>query len=149
MSIGSCLSVMKDLLVNASESVKRANPQLLALDKHREIKTRPARSSRDWRARMNKTESDFALILDGEKQAGRITRYIYEGLTLRWGDGMRYTPDFVAFPSFPGAPPMMIEVKGGHIWDRDIVRFKGAKASWPEFGFQMWQRKNGQWKKKY
>jgi hypothetical protein len=34
----------------------------------------------------------------------------------------------------------LIEVKGGHIWDRDIVRFKGARAYWPEFAFEMHQK---------
>jgi hypothetical protein len=44
-------------------------------------------------------------------------------------------------------PPkwLCIEVKGPHIFDRDIVRFKGCRAEWPEFHFQMWQLKKGEW----
>jgi hypothetical protein len=64
-------------------------------------------------------------------------------VTLRWAD-MRYTPDFVVFHR---AYIKLIEVKGGHIWDRDIVRFKGARAYWPEFSFELWQKKQGQWKR--
>ena len=38
-----------------------------------------------------------------------------------------------------------IEVKGGHIWDRDIVRFKGCRAAWPQYEFEMWQLKKREW----
>lgn len=140
---------MKDLFPNVSNALKTANPHIWAPDKHREIVTRPAKPQARQRGKMNKTESEFALYLEAQKRNGEISRYQFEGVTLRWGNDMRYTPDFVAFPTFPGALPMMIEVKGGHVWDRDIVRFKGARAAWPEFGFQMWQKKEGQWKKKF
>jgi hypothetical protein len=82
---------------------------------------------------------------------------------------MKYTPDWFVFLmskhsvvvtppaiSVPGTtfkvqrkgePPLLklIEIKGAHIWDRDIVRFKGARAYWPEFQFEMHQKKNGIW----
>lgn len=41
----------------------------------------------------------------------------------------------------------MIEVKGAHIYERDLVRFKGARADWPEFSFEMWQWARGEWSK--
>jgi hypothetical protein len=120
---------------------------------------------------MNKTEREYAMILEAQKRKGEIRRWEYEGITLRWAD-MRYTPDFLVFGGDPksyrdwpleaslarfarGLPlagPMrviydikVIEVKGAKIWDRDIVRFKGARAFWPEFAFEMWQKKAGQW----
>lgn len=105
---------------------------------------------------MNKTEAEFALMLEAQKRSGEILRYEYEGITLRWAD-MRYTPDFVVFEDSylhvkkPDSHIIkLIEVKGGHIWDRDIVRFKGARAYWPEFAFEMWQLKKDQgWNRKY
>lgn len=99
-------------------------------------------------SRMNKTESEYALILEAMKRRGEILRYEYEGITLRWAD-MKYTPDFIVFGQFEVDDEFLeiklIEVKGGHIWDRDIVRFKGARAYWPEFQFELHQRKGGQW----
>ena len=92
---------------------------------------------------MNKTEADFALRLEAMKRNGEILRYEFEGITLRWAD-MRYTADFVVFG---GGYVTLIEVKGGHIWSRDIVRFKGARAYWPEFSFEMWQKKNKEWRR--
>jgi len=107
------------------------------------------------RGAMNKTESEFSMMLEAKKRAGEILRYEYEGITLRWAD-MRYTPDFVVFSDEWGTPNGMIipvikliEVKGGHIWDRDIVRFKGARAYWPEFQFELHQRTKAGWKRKF
>lgn len=99
------------------------------------------------RAAMNKTEAEYALILEAMKRKGEILRYEYEGITLRWAD-MKYTPDFVVFLNNAVAAInglKLIEIKGAHIWDRDLVRFKGARAYWPEFAFEMWQRKVGTW----
>jgi hypothetical protein len=94
----------------------------------------------------NKTEAEYGRILEAMKQRGEIIRYEFEGLTFRWLD-MRYTPDWivvcesnVTFHRFKA-----IEVKGAHIFDRDIVRFKGARALWPEIQFEMWQKKSGDW----
>ncbi len=108
---------------------------------------------------MNKTESEFAQILEIQKKRGENQRWEYEGITLRWAD-MKYTPDFLVFDTTSSAwlskdhPEIkiirgirLIEVKGGHIWDRDIVRFKGARAFYPEFQFEMWQKKKGEWKR--
>src|SRR6266705_387056 len=93
----------------------------------------------------NKTEAAYGLILEAMKRKGDILRYEYEGITLRWAD-MKYTPDFICFSvNDPWWSIKLIEVKGAHIWDRDIVRFKGARAYWPEFSFELHQKKGGQW----
>jgi hypothetical protein len=100
---------------------------------------------------MNKTERDFAWILEAQKREGKILRYEYEGMALKWA-GMRYTPDFVVIkPDVAGLNRKftLIEVKGAHIWSRDIVRFKGCRDYWPEFKFEMWQKTKGGWKQKY
>lgn len=125
---------------------KRVNPEWLPIDKDREI-TAKGKSTSGFNG-INRTEQEFVLRLQEMRKRGEICRFIYEGITLRWAD-MKYTPDFVVFPSFPGALPMMIEVKGAHISYRDIVRFKGARAAWPEFAFSMWQKTRGQWRKKF
>lgn len=135
---------------NASESFLAANP-CVAAGKRGAARYRAESLRR--RGNMNATESDFAMALEAQKRAGEILRYEFEGLTLRWAD-MRYTPDFVVFPcgglvlqQLEPAPIKLIEVKGGHIWSRDIVRFKGARAYWPEFAFEMWQKTKQGWKR--
>jgi len=146
-------------LVNASESFKARNPQLYAT---KDGKTTYRSESLRRRGIMNKTETEYALVLDAMKGFGQILRWEFEGITLRWAD-MRYTPDFVVFnsPMFAcdssgqtaviGGSYLitLIEVKGAHIWSRDVVRFKGARAFWPEFRFEMWQKTKAGWKQKF
>lgn len=46
------------------------------------------------RPRMNKLESEWAMILEARKRAGEILWYQFEGLRLRLGEGAYFTPDF-------------------------------------------------------
>lgn len=101
------------------------------------------------RKRMNKTETAYSRILDALKSRGEIDAYSFEGISLRWGGTekdtpMIYTPDFVVNER---GKVRFIEIKGGHIFDRDIVRFKGCRAEWAWLGsFEMHQLKKGEWK---
>jgi hypothetical protein len=119
------------------------------------------------RPRMNRTETEYSLILEAMKRRGEIVEWRFEGIALSWGidpetkKPMWYTPDFMVMEEikeiiYPGAvqelPRCMIltaikliEVKGAHIRSRDLVRFKGCRADWPMFRFEMWQKKGGQW----
>lgn len=102
------------------------------------------------RRQMNKTEAAFAAILDARIKAGEIVSYEYEGMTLRWGtlDSIKYTPDFTIFEAIEGDGAVRIvfaETKGGHIWPKDMQKFKQARNEWPLFRFEMWQRKKGEW----
>lgn len=94
---------------------------------------------------MNKTEQDFERILRARKERGEILTYKFQGMRLLWGDCMYYKADFVA----RGADGVtyLYEIKGGHIWSRDLVRFRGCRAEWTpyHFEFELWQRKRGQW----
>ena len=99
------------------------------------------------RCGMNKTESEFALRLEAQKRAGEILRYEFEGITLRFAN-VKYTPDFVVFGEtfVQGFPRNLkfIEVKGPFIKgnrERAIERFRHAKTYYPEFSFEMWQKK--------
>lgn len=130
---------MNKLFRNASNAFLDANKAL-------DLAYRGANPAKPRRSRMNKTESEFAQRLEIMKRAGEILRYEYEGITLRWAD-MRYTPDFLVIDLTIYARIKLIEVKGGHIWDRDIVRFKGARAFWPEFAFEMHQKTKKGWKR--
>lgn len=92
---------------------------------------------------MNKTEREFSRILESKARRGEITGWAFEAIRLKWGKdpnsgaAMRYLADFVVFH---GEDITMIEVKGGKIWDRDIVRWKGCRAEWPQFKFEFHQK---------
>lgn len=92
----------------------------------------------------NKTEAQFGLILEAQKRRGDIIHYAYEGISLSWGDGMRYKPDWVVI--IEDAPIKLIECKGPYIFPKDLIRFKGCRAQWKEwFDFEMHQKKEGSW----
>lgn len=109
------------------------------------------------RSAMNKTESRFARLLEARVARGEIESFEYEGLTLRWPDGMRYTPDFVvvdatlsadaASAQSPSVCITLIEVKGAYGWAKDIVRFRAARDKWGNrYRFEFWQEVDGKWK---
>jgi len=161
---------LQSLFPNASQSCHAANPHLkgsmgndLALGRGPTSKNNVqpiVERKKGKRGVMNGTEREYSLILKGMQARGEILRFEFEGITLRWAD-MRYTPDFIVFDhpiainyteEGPKRYPVtfrLIEVKGGHIWDRDIVRFKGARAYWPEFAFEMHQKTKDGWKRKF
>lgn len=93
----------------------------------------------------NKTEQRFLDICEARRKRNEIAGYRYEGIRLKWGGSMHYTPDVTIFENHNDRP-VFVEVKCGHIFDRDIVRFKGCRAEWPEFAFSMWQWKSGEWR---
>jgi len=104
------------------------------------------------RCGMNKTETEFALRIEAQKRAGEILRYEFEGITLRFAN-VKYTPDFVVtyvdqLQNVCWKATKFIEVKGAFIKgnrERAVERFRHAKTYWPEFTFEMWQKKDGAW----
>lgn len=105
------------------------------------------------RSQMNKSEHEYSLILESKKRRGEINDYKFEGITLRWGEdpetgrAMRFTPDFTVWKD-GGAEIEFHEVKG-FIRSRDLVRFKGARAEWSRYHFELWQKREGQWARIY
>ncbi len=132
-----------------SKSCRDINPQL---DDKTQLQGR-SRTRVGLRCGMNKTESEFALILEEQKREGKILRYLFEGLTLRFAN-VKYTPDFVVFVDEWSHEERkrysikLIEVKGPFIKgnrERAVERFRHAKTFWPEFSFECWQKKDGRW----
>ncbi len=129
-----------------SQSCRDVNPQL---GDKTQLQGR-SRTRVGLRCGMNKTESEFALILEEQKREGKILRYIFEGMTLRFAN-VKFTPDFVVFvghSEFDYGYPKFVEVKGPFIKgnrERAVERFRHAKTYWPEFTFECWQKKDGQW----
>ncbi len=130
---------------NASGAFRLANQHLLPSGKDKNAVAGRARTRVGLRVGMNKTESEFSLRLEAQKRAGEILRYEFEGITLRFAN-VKYTPDFVVFHR---AYIKLVEVKGPFIRgnrERAVERFRHAKTYWPEFTFEMWQKKDGSWK---
>lgn len=100
---------------------------------------------------MSRPEREMAMILEAQKRNQEIIDYRFQGMSLAYGEDpetgilLRYKCDFVVI----GAPFKIIEVKGHgkHAINAAAkLRFKGAKAAWPMFKFEMWQRqRDGQW----
>jgi hypothetical protein len=142
---------LKEIFPKASESFLAANPEpsatmTLPADKN-PVAVKPGGKKR---GSMNKTEREFSFILEAMKRRGEILRYEYEGITLNFA-GVRYTPDFVVFPPAIAVSGQVkfIEVKGAFTkgkFERAIERFRHAKTYWPQFVFEMWQKK-GDWKR--
>jgi hypothetical protein len=104
------------------------------------------------RGRMNKTEREFAFILQAQKQRGDILRYEFEGITLRFAS-VRYTPDFVVFPPAIAVSGQikLIEVKGPFTkgkFERAVERFRHAKTYWDQvFLFELHQKTRQGWRR--
>jgi hypothetical protein len=108
---------------------------------------------------MNKTEAEFALMLEAQKHKGEILRYEFEGVTLRFAN-VKYTPDFVVLYEtlHPSNDPnavysflkiKLIEIKGPFIKgnrERAVERFRHAKTYWPEFQFELHQKTKDGWR---
>lgn len=115
----------------------------------------PVRAQR--RKKMNKTETEFSLILDRMVKGGEISHFGFEELTLRWGtvDPISYTPDFTVIGNdLATFRVKFIEVKGAHIRNANaaLQKFKAARnefAHCPWYVFELWQKKDRQWTRLY
>lgn len=107
---------------------------------------RRAQGAPRQRKGMNKTEAAFFELLKVRREQGEFDSVEREGVTFRWPDGMRYTPDFVGWKE--GRKPVAFETKGPYIHPKDLTKYRAAKHAWPWFIFEMHQRdRDGKWSK--
>lgn len=126
--------------------------------------------------RMSVPEREMGMILEKQKRDGEIVDYRFQGMSLAYspdpetGIQLRYKCDWVVIvrvvkapdgnlpiemiaddPGIPLTGIKIIEVKGfgrHAISAAAKLRFKGAKAAWPMFQFEMHQRcQDGQWRR--
>src|SRR5690348_13939311 len=97
-----------------------------------------ARIRRSPLERMNRTERAYAERLDAA-----MLPWAYEGLSFRLDDGTFYRPDFLVFGP---AGLELHEVKGGHIWEDSLVKFKWARQRISMLRWLMMQKVNGEWR---
>ena len=77
---------------------------------------------------MNKTEAEYANLLESLKQVGKVAWYKFEGIKLRLADDTFYTPDFAVMLST--GEMELHEVKG--FWRDDAkVKIKVAADMYP------------------
>lgn len=85
---------------------------------------------------MNRTEERYADTLQARKLAGEIVEWLFESVTLKLADNLRYTPDFCVY--LADGTVDFIDVKGtGPIDDKSIVKIKAAAERFFWFTFAM------------
>jgi len=93
--------------------------------------------------RTPKTEQDYALRLRGLKAIGGIRSFTHQPKKLILARGCTYTPDFLVIR--PDGLVEYHEVKGQHVWDDSIVKWKCAGERYRDCRF-IWARWiDGQW----
>ena len=127
---------IKHFLPRASKSLLELNASS-PCDLPREVIEATGKRQRE----MNKTENELHLILKSQYPDATIR---YEAIKLRLGINCHYTPDFMI--ARVDQPILFVEAKGAMIWDDSKVKFKTAKEQYPEFDFQMFQKKQGTWR---
>jgi hypothetical protein len=135
----------------ASTSTLERNPQLLPSQPQQNDSSAIPGAAKARRGVMNKTEREFAFILEAMKRRGDILRYEFEGVTLRF-NGLRFTPDFAVFPTAISVSGQikLVEVKGAFIkgkFERAVERFRHAKTFYGDvFLFELHQRTRQGWR---
>lgn len=88
---------------------------------------------------MNKTETEYADMLQLRKLAGEIIRFDFEAITLKIAKDCRYTPDFAIWLS--NGQMEFVDCKGaGPMDDKSRVKAKVAAEAFPQFNFVIEQK---------
>ena len=96
----------------------------------------------DLFANMTGTEKLWAVSLEARKRRGEIHEWMYERVTLKLGDDLRYTPDF--FVILPDGLIEIYETKGAFIREDARVKLRAAAEMFP-FRFVLAQYKAKVW----
>lgn len=109
---------------------------------------RPRRAAAHRTGEMNGTEARYAARLGELMVAGDVLAFDFERHTLRLdtpdaGRACRYTPDFRVLHA--AGPWSWDEIKGAHVRDDALVKFKWACEQFPLDWFRLWQWDGGAW----
>ena len=102
---------------------------------------------------MSKTEERFCGILDEMERTGLIAQYMYEPVTFKLAEGLRYTPDFMAIYADPTRGGAFYEIKasafhasGQSNQMNSISKLKGAANKFKAFYFyKCYPKPQGEW----
>ncbi len=78
---------------------------------------------------MNRTEAEYAQMLDIEQRAGEIAWWRFEAVKIRLADNTFYTPDFLVLRADMRLE--LHEVKGALVMDDAKVKLKMAAEMFP------------------
>ncbi len=107
------------------------------------VRKKPAKRIRQNSTPLNKTEQAFLDYLNREGFGWRVL-ILVQSMTLKLGNGVRYTPDFVTVANF-SLNLTAYEVKG-YMRDDAAVKLKVAAAQYPWIAFKLvTRRKDGGW----
>jgi len=91
--------------------------------------------------KMNKIETEYGRMLVAQHGKENVW---FNSIKLKVGeDTCWYTPDFAVRLDHDVLE--FHEVKGGHIWEDSVIKFKAAKLQYPMFRFIWAQKLKGQW----
>lgn len=96
---------------------------------------------------MTQPEQDFRVrVLSAMAASGVIDNVRFQAFTFEAGQGSKYTPDFTARRRSDNAP-LAYEIKGPHVYEDSIIKFKGCVLLYPDWiWFWCQQDDAGEWK---
>ena len=125
-----------EILPNASEAVRRLNPELFGAAPP----TEAPRGAKTGTPRGRRTKAE-ALAADLARRRWPEARVLEQALRLPLTGGGTYTPDLVIVR--PSQPPLCVEVKGGYRGpgaDQGEERYKRAAYEWgPYLDMALWR----------
>jgi hypothetical protein len=109
---------------------------------------------------MNKTEAKYAAYLELQKAAGAVLWWQFEVVTIKLGNDVRLTPDFLVL--FPDGHLELHDTKGTkkiktgrktgqtapYVEEDALVKARIAAANFVIPIFFVWQERNGEWSKR-
>lgn len=95
-------------------------------------------------SRMNKTEAEYAAMLEARLRAGELAYYAYEPIKVRLADLTFYTPDFMVV--LTNGELELHEVKGAFVMDDARLKFKLVAEHFPARLVWAQRLKGGAWK---
>ncbi len=130
---------IQEMFPKASKSFIEANPQFSPV-----VHTSDAVAVNvaPRRGKMNKTEAEFAMILEARANHNEIKQAKFEQIKIRIGEGCWYIPDF--FVERHVGKPLFIEIKG-FLRDDARVKFLAAKELHTWADFEMWRKTKNGW----
>lgn len=94
--------------------------------------------------KMNKTEAEWATMLEIRKRAGEVAWYGFEVIKIRLADKTFYEPDFLVM--LANGELEVHEVKGGFVMDDARMKFKVCAEHFPARLVWAQKIKGGAWK---
>lgn len=93
--------------------------------------------------KMNKTEAEWARMLEARRLAGEVAYYAFEPIKVRLADATFYTPDFLVV--LASGEMELHEVKGAFVMDDARLKFKVVAEHFPARLVWAQKKKGGAW----